>query len=100
MEVFMKKLKHITFLLFSLILFLFTFNFSSSDKIITPDIPQVYASTSCDCPNGEKKGSGKYDFGAVWQFCDNCETVNNREPSSEECVCDDGGCTGTDICTD
>jgi hypothetical protein len=44
---------------------------------------------TCDCPNGEVKGSGNYDWGAVWQFCDNCETVTNREASDQECSCSD-----------
>lgn len=83
--------KYLPHIFLSIFLMLFTIQFSITDsKTIEFGIQEAEARNLCACPNGEKKGSGNYDWGAVWQFCDNCEQVTNREASNEECDCDPG----------
>lgn len=79
---------HLIVLLCCLVLTLFTFQISATEQGVELGTQTVEASLGegCQCPNGYRNGSGSYDWGAIWKFCDDCETVKNRE-AGDSCDC-------------
>ena len=90
MHFFNNKIKYISLFFLTLFFAVISFQLPTNgnfEKIIDFNKADAKIINGCDCPNGEKKASGNWDFGAAWQYCDNCKEVTNREASSELCNC-------------